>query len=358
MPNLLITGICGFVGSTLARCWREQRPDLEIIGIDNLMRPGSERNRAALTRLGITIRHGDIRVAADFEGLPAVDWVLDAAANPSVLAGIDGASSSRQLMQHNLLGTLNLLEYCKAARAGFILLSTSRVYSIAPLAGLPVRAVASAFVPDFAAIDLPGFGEHGIAEAFSTRPPVSLYGASKVASEALAVEYGLTYDFPVWINRCGVLAGAGQFGHAQQGIFSFWLHAWAQQRPLRYIGFGGGGQQVRDCLHPRDLVPVLDRQMQATKADADCVCNCGGGRANALSLAQLSAWCADRWGQREVAGEPETRPFDIPWVVLDSSRAEQRWNFRVQTPIAAVLEEIATFAEAEPHWLEISRGEA
>jgi len=70
-------------------------------------------------------------------------------------------------------------------------------------------------------------------------PPLSLYGSTKLASETLALEYGAAYGFPVWINRCGVLAGAGQFGTAKQGIFLFWLHAWHSRRPLRYIGFGG-----------------------------------------------------------------------------------------------------------------------
>ena len=49
-------------------------------------------------------------------------------------------------------------------------------------------------------------------------------GASKLASEQLILEYGNSFDFPVWINRCGVLAGAGQFGKADQGIFSYWIH--------------------------------------------------------------------------------------------------------------------------------------
>ncbi|XGB41406.1 MAG: hypothetical protein LVS60_14050 [Nodosilinea sp. LVE1205-7] len=49
--------------------------------------------------------HGDLRQASDLETLPPVDWVIDAAANPSVLAGVDGKTSSLQLVQHNLLGT-------------------------------------------------------------------------------------------------------------------------------------------------------------------------------------------------------------------------------------------------------------
>jgi CDP-paratose 2-epimerase len=61
----------------------------------------------------------------------------------------------------------------------------------------------------------------GATESFSTEAPISLYGATKLASERLAQEYANSFGVPVWINRCGVLAGAGQFGTAEQGIFLF-----------------------------------------------------------------------------------------------------------------------------------------
>jgi CDP-paratose 2-epimerase len=125
--KVLISGICGFVGSHLARHLLESFENLTLVGIDNLARPGSETNRVALKQLGVELRHGDIRMASDMDALPAAEWVLDAAAQPSVLAGRDGKTSSRQLLEHNLLGTINLLEYCRNMRAGFILLSTSRV---------------------------------------------------------------------------------------------------------------------------------------------------------------------------------------------------------------------------------------
>ena len=35
--KILITGACGFVGSTLTRTWREHSPDVSLIGIDNLI---------------------------------------------------------------------------------------------------------------------------------------------------------------------------------------------------------------------------------------------------------------------------------------------------------------------------------
>ena len=353
--RILISGVCGFVGSTLARELIQSGVSHQVAGFDNFIRPGSEANRAELRRLGVRLFHADLRAASDLETLPPTDWVIDAAANPSVLAGVDGLTSSRQLVEHNLGGTVNLLEYCKRHHAGFVLLSTSRVYSIAPLASLPVVVENHAFRPD-AGKPLPaGLTAAGLDETFSTLAPVSLYGASKLASEALALEYGEAFAFPVFIDRCGVLAGAGQFGRPDQGIFAFWINSWLRKRPLKYLGFGGHGHQVRDCLHPRDLLPLLEQQLAApATAAADRIVNLSGGAASALSLRQLSDWCAAHGGSHTVTADGAPRPFDLPWVVLDHAKATRLWGWRPQTPVAAILDEIATHARAHPEWLELS----
>ena len=349
----LISGVCGFVGSTLARELAARGH--AVSGFDNFIRPGSESNRAALKKFGVKLFHADVRAASDLETLGAVDWVIDAAANPSVLAGVDGRTSSRQLVEHNLYGTVNLLEFCKAHRAGFILLSTSRVYSIAPLAALPVEAKNGAFRPTRRGKLPPGVSAAGIAENFATLAPVSLYGATKLASEALALEYGETFGCPVFINRCGVLAGAGQFGRPDQGIFSYWINSWTRHRPLKYIGFGGQGQQVRDCLHPRDLVGALEKQFAAPKLDAtDRIANFSGGAGSATSLRQLSDWCAANLGTHTVGADATPRAFDIPWLVLDSAKAARVWQWKPATPVAAILDEIAAHAQAHPGWLDLS----
>jgi CDP-paratose 2-epimerase len=238
--------------------------------------------------------HGDIRSASDVEALPAADWVIDAAANPSVLAGV--RQGSRQLFEHNLGAMVNVLEYARAHGAGVLLLSSSRVYSVAALAGLPLMAGEDAFRLDDRASLPAGVSARWIAEGFSTRPPVSLYGSTKLAAETVALEYGEAFGFPVWVNRCGVLAGAGQFGTAEQGIFSYWVHAHRARRPLRYIGFGGYWRQVWDAFHPRDLAALLDRQMGCGRRGGERIYTAGGGAENAMSLAQLTAWCDARFG--------------------------------------------------------------
>ena len=351
--RILISGICGFVGSTLAKSLLAAGH--QVTGFDSYIRPGSETNRAPLERLGARVLTADLRDAAAMAALPAADFVIDAAANASVLAGVDGKTSSRELVDHNLLGTVHLLEYCKVHQAGFILLSTSRVYSIAPLAALPVNVQQEAFVPAPTAKLPAGLTAAGLDETFATTAPISLYGATKLTSEALALEYGETFGFPVFINRCGVLAGAGQFGRADQGIFAYWINAWLRKRPLKYLGFGGHGHQVRDCLHPRDLVPVLEQQFAAPKlAPVDRLVNLSGGAVSAMSLRQLSTWCEKRFGPHEVVRDGTARAFDIPWIVLDHAKAGRIWHWQPVTPTSTLLEEIARHAEAQPTWLELS----
>ncbi|HEU5079614.1 MAG TPA: NAD-dependent epimerase/dehydratase family protein [Opitutaceae bacterium] len=353
--KILITGICGFVGNTLARHLLEHDSRIQLIGFDNFIRPGSELNRAPLQKLGVKLIHADIRNQGDVTALPASDFVIDAAATPSVLGGVDQRCTSRQTVEHNLSGTINLLEYCKAHKAGLTLLSTSRVYSINALLDVPLKADGEVYKADVAANMIQGLSARGVSEEFSTRPPLSIYGSAKLASEILALEYGSAFDFPVYINRCGILAGAGQYGRPDQGIIAFWINSYLSRRPLKYIGFDGTGRQTRDCLHPRDLVPLLLRQFSAANSPRqERIVNCSGGAESAFSLRTLSDWCATQFGAHEIGAIAEPRPFDLPWVVLDSSKAAKVWNWKPATTREQIFDEIARHARAHPQWLEVS----
>ena len=354
--KVLITGAHGFVGSALMRAFRESGANLELIGLDNLSRPGSEVNREAWRKLGVRVVHGDVRLPSDLEALPPVDWVVDAAANPSVLAGLDAQATPRQVIEHNLLGTINLLEFCRRHHAGFLLLSTSRVYSIAALASLPLVQTGNALgLRSEATLPL-GADPHGIDETFSTAAPVSLYGATKLASETLALEYGASLGLPVWINRCGLLAGAGQFGRPDQGILAYWLNSYLRRAPLKYLGFGGAGAQVRDALHPRDLAGLVLKQLAAGDAPGRArLANVSGGTPNAFSLAQITDWCRERFGfTHPVTPENTIRAADIPWLVLNSARAREDWAWHPEVSLPEILQEIASHAEQHPGWLEQS----
>lgn len=413
--RVLITGICGFVGSTVASWLANSRPDWTLLGLDNLIRPGSQTNLEPLSKLGIEVHQSDLRDRELVERTPQADWVIDCAANPSVLAGLDGHSTSQSIMDHNLVGSIHLLEYCKRHQAGLILVSTSRVYSIERMSRIPghQHPTATRWEPDWGQmLDGPstecaierreeapdemtksgiGLSRNGITESFSTQPPLSLYGASKLATELLAQEYAHAFQFPLWINRCGVMAGAGQFGRADQGIVPFWMHSYLHRKRLRYIGFGGSGKQVRDCLHPSDLAQLIVKQLQTPNqpfrqsspphaqsasqqpsssepaklpsrrlaGDTPIVCNVSGGMESSFSLLELTQWCEQRWSDRiardqiTVIRESEPRAYDCPWIVLDASLAQRVWDWRPNRDIESIWSEIADHTEQHPHWLEL-----
>lgn len=342
--KVLITGICGFVGSTIAGELRQYTDNVSVVGIDNLMRSGSETNLEPLRVSGVDARIGDIRKRADLDQFGRVDWVIDAAANASCLAGVDGKSSATELLDHNLFGTIPVLEYCREHQATFTLLSTSRVYSINHLRDLPLRVDNNAF--RFNGDDtIQHVSALGISESFSTVPPLSLYGVSKLCSEQLALEYGHLFEFPVWINRCGVMAGAGQFGNTEQGVFSYWIRSWIAGQPLKYVGFGGHGYQVRDCLNPKDLITLLLAQFDAPIiGERPQILNISGGIESAISLAQLSDYCSQHIHPYKPTCDRTERVFDVPWIVLDSSKAKATWNWQPQTTILDTFQEIIDLA--------------
>ena len=275
-----------------------------------------------------------------------MDWVIDAAAQPSVLAGRDGKTSTRQLLEHNLLGTINLLEYCRTSRAGFILLSTSRVYSIPALRSCLCGSEVTALSLSKRA-RCPRGGPRRHDEPFSTEAPISFYGATKLASERLAQEYARA-------SRSGLdqsLRGAGGSGTVRNrgAGYLFLLAACARRAAdLKYLGFGGHGFQVRDALHPRDLARLVDLQLRSPDGG---LLNVSGGRENSMSLAQLTAWCDERFGPHAPVADGSDRPYDVPWLILDLGEREKRLRLAARNRYRSILEEIAVHATENPDWL-------
>jgi CDP-paratose 2-epimerase len=100
-------------------------------------------------------------------------------------------------------------------------------------------------------------------------------------------------------------------------------------------------------------VPLLIAQMQDAGRKVDPILNVSGGVESAMSLAQLSAWCTERLGTHEVSADTNPRPFDIPWMVLDSSEVGEAWGWKPQAQMPEILEEIALHAEKNPEWLSL-----
>ncbi|MBT3378005.1 MAG: NAD-dependent epimerase/dehydratase family protein [Lentisphaerae bacterium] len=345
--RVLVTGGAGFVGSRLCRLFRADFPKADIVAFDNLRRRGSELNVAEFPVHSIQFVHGDVRSSADLAALDGhFDVVVEASAEPSVHAGT-GGESPRYVIDTNFGGTINCLEFARVRAGGMVFLSTSRVYAVSALRQIRLREEATRLVPEDDD-QPPGFMEGGVTEAFPTvgRGSRSLYGTTKLASELFIEEYVAGYDFPAVINRCGVIAGAGQFGKVDQGVFTLWVARHLFGGGLRYTGFGGTGKQVRDLLHPRDLYALIRRQVDCLGDIRGEVFGVGGGVSGAVSLAEYTTLCQDATGMELPIGSvPDTSAVDIPHYVTNTRKVSGALGWRPQISPAEIVGEISTWLQ-------------
>jgi CDP-paratose 2-epimerase len=284
--------------------------------------------------------HGDIRNPSDLEDLDGkFDVLIEASAEPSVHAGTSG--SARYVLDTNILGAVNCLEFARRRCGGLVFLSSSRVYSIEPMRKLPLAALSSRFDLDegYYAVGVTG---DGIAETFPCNTHRSFYGASKLAAELICQEYAAQAGLPVVINRCGVIAGPGQFGKTDQGVFTLWVARHYFGRPLKYTGFGGQGLQVRDILHPDDLCELVGRQLHSWNLVSGRIFNVGGGRTGAVSLQEYTLLCQEIVGRQvPITKEPETSPVDVPWYVSNHGQVSKILQWRPSRSPKQIVVDIA-----------------
>jgi CDP-paratose 2-epimerase len=341
--RILITGGAGFVGANLGISLASRHPGWDVVALDNLMRRGSELNLARLRDAGIEFVHGDVREQTDLAAAGHFDAMVECSAEPSVLAGFADTSYS---VQTNLVGAFNCLERARQEGAFVVFLSTSRVYPVAPQLELGLEEAETRY--ELAAEQqVRGAGPRGISEDFPLPGARTLYGATKLSAELLIEEYADAFGLRAVVNRCGVIAGPWQMGKVDQGVFSWWLLSHHFGKPLTYIGFGGGGKQVRDLLHIDDLLDLVEEQLGDPEGWSGSVANVGGGRECSLSLLETTALCRELTGNEVAIGsDPETRPGDVPIYLSDCSRLFARTSWRPRRGPRDVLADLLEWTVA------------
>lgn len=281
--KVLITGSSGLIGSEAVLFF--DRIGWEVVGVDNNMRMDffgiqgdTQWNLKMLEDQTKHFSHycEDIRERKRMDDLfrdHQFDLLIHCAAQPS-----HDLAAKRPFddFDVNAVGTLNLLEsfrrYCP--EAVFIHMSTNKVYGDAPNKIAMVELKTRWDYADEKYKD-------GIDENFRIDQSVhSLFGASKLAADILAQEYGRYFGLKVGIFRGGCLTGTKHSAVELHGFLNYLVKVALTGK--QYTIFGYKGKQVRDQIHSCDVISLLYEFYKNPKCGE--VYNLGGGRENSASI--------------------------------------------------------------------------
>lgn len=304
--KVLVTGSSGLIGSEAVGLLDAQGH--EVWGIDNNLRreffgPQGDTgwNLERLRRTTRRFHHTalDIRdraAVSEYFKAHSFDLIIHCAAQPSHDRARDIPLIDFDV---NAVGTINLLEATRqqCPEAVFIFMSTNKVYGDAPNE-IPLNELETRW--DYARPE--DFG--GIKEECRIDQTMhSVFGASKVAADIMAQEYGRYYGLKVGVFRGGCLTGEHHSGVQLHGFLSYLVKV--AKAGETYTVFGYKGKQVRDQIHSADVVAAF-LEFAANPRPGE-VYNLGGGRENSASILEcfakieaLTGWPV-KWRYEETA---------------------------------------------------------
>jgi CDP-paratose 2-epimerase len=317
----LITGGAGFVGANLAhRLLGEKRP---VIILDNISRPGVERNLAWLRErhpTGLEVVIADVRdAAAVTRAVARARHVFHFAAQVAVTTSL---VDPREDFAINALGTLNVLEAIRAQAKppSIVMTSTNKVYG--GLEDVSLRIEGQRYAPESADV-----ATHGISE---DRPLDfhSPYGCSKGTADQYVHDYARSYGVKTVVFRMSCIYGQRQFGTEDQGWVAHFLLRALDRKPITLYG---DGKQVRDILFIDDLVNAFVLAERNIDRLSGRAFNIGGGPGNVISLLDLLDRIEALDGRRPPISFEAWRTGDQRYYVSDPRRFQQAtgWAPRV-----------------------------
>jgi CDP-paratose 2-epimerase len=349
MNIALITGSGGLVGSESVEFMNEKF-DL-IIGVDNDMRQyffGAEAstnwNVEFLKSNYSNYKHYncDIRNYAELETIfkqygNDIKLIIHTAAQPSH----DWAAKEPFTdFTINANGTLNMLELMRlnCPESVFIFTSTNKVYgdnpNYLPLVELETRWEIAESHPYF---------KNGIDENLSLdHTKHSIFGASKVAADIMAQEYGKYFNLKVGVFRGGCLTGPRHSGAKLHGFLSYLMKCAITGN--HYTVFGYKGKQVRDNIHSFDLVNMFWHFYQNPKNGE--AYNAGGGRFSNCSMQEGIKLCEEISGNKmNYTYADDNRIGDHIWYISDVSKFMNhyptwQYKFNLQTTLSQIHDEM------------------
>lgn len=321
--NSLITGGAGFIGTNVASRLLSRGESVTIL--DNLSRPGVERNLAWLRKTygrQVSFIEADVRDSqAVVEAVSDARRVFHFAAQVAVTTSLD---EPRNDFEVNALGTLNVLEACRkqAVPPSLLFTSTNKVYG--DLGGLELRCDGEQYRPVGEEINRRGVSE---TQPLDFHSP---YGCSKGTADQYVLDYARCYNIPAVVFRMSCIYGPHQCGTEDQG----WVAHFAREVLAgRGITFYGDGRQVRDLLFVEDLVDAMEAAFERSGDTAGKAFNMGGGPGNAVSLRQVVSALAELTNHRPQIRCDEWRQGDQKYYVSDTRSFERATGWRQKTGV-------------------------
>ena len=286
--KVLVTGAGGLIGYETSKFFLEKGS--EVIGIDNNMRKyffgndgdtkGNVNNYDKFNNYELDIRDRN-SVTNFYKAKGPFDLVVHTAAQPSHDWACKEPFTDFDV---NANGTLNLIEGFRlySPEGVFVFTSTNKVYGDNPN---KVNIVESGkrFEYDVKQT-MSGVSQEGISEEMSIDNSThSLFGASKVAADIMAQEYGKYFDLNVGIFRGGCLTGPQHSAVKLHGFLSYIVDCAVNKKDYTILGYKG--KQVRDQIHSKDVVNAFYEFYKNPKQGV--AYNLGGCKENSASILEI-----------------------------------------------------------------------
>jgi CDP-paratose 2-epimerase len=339
--RVLVTGSNGLIGSEAVSYFDGIGAD--IVGVDNNMRavffgPGGDTrwNQRRLEKSVKRFKHVelDIRDRAGVLGLlekEKFDLIVHCAAQPSHDLA---ARMPFEDFDVNAVGTMNFLEGLRRHQPETVLVftSTNKVYGDAPNE-LPVNELETRW--EYARPE----DWNGVTEACRIDRCVhSIFGASKVAADVMAQEYGRYFGLKIGVFRGGCLTGPQHSGVELHGFLSYLVKVALSGGTYRVFGYKG--KQVRDNIHSRDVLRAIHRFYEAPRPGE--VYNIGGGRENSCSIIEAADLVAELTGARLKTEYVETpRVGDHICYISDLGKLKSHFpGWKIEISLRQIVQEI------------------
>lgn len=221
-----VTGAAGFIGSNLVD--RLLASGVRVTGYDNFSTGTAVFLAEANKSAGFSLVTGDVLDTGDLgRAMAGADVVFHLSANADVRFGLE---HPRKDLEQNTIATFNVLEAMRAnGIRDIVFSSTGSVYGEAAVIPTPENA------------------------PFPIQ--TSLYGASKLAGEALISSYCEGYGLRAWIFRfVSILGERYTHGH----VFDFYKKLLADPTRLAVLG---NGHQRKSYLYVQDCVDAIFHAM-------------------------------------------------------------------------------------------------